>query len=80
MQIITLSDTKGIGDKVTASSYLELFKGRTMGFSSNTDALKANGMIIAGATRTSEPVSKAIDTAVTQVSEIIDGKAGADVE
>ena len=51
-----------------------------MGFSSNTDALKANGMIIAGATRTSEPVSKAIDTAVTQVSEIIDGKAGADVE
>ena len=80
VQIISLSDTKGIGDKVTASSYLELFKGRTMGFSSNTDALKANGMIIAGATRTSEPVSKAIDMAVTQVSEIIDGKAGADVE
>lgn len=80
VQIISLSDTKGIGDKVTASSYLELFKGKTMGFSSNTDALKANGMIIAGATRTSEPVSKAIDTAVTQVSEIIDGKAGADVE
>jgi len=80
VQIISLSDTKGIGDKVTDSSYLKLFKGRTMGFSTNTDALKANGMIIAGATRTSEPVSKAIDMAVTQVSEIIDGKAGADVE
>lgn len=80
VQIISLSDTKGIGDKVTKPEYLDLFAGKTVGFSSNTDALKANGMIIAGATRTSEPVAKAIDAAVTQVSEIIDGKAGADVE
>lgn len=76
VDIISLSDTKGIGDKVTASSYLELFKGKTAGFSGDSDALKKGGLIIAGATRTSEPVSKAVDTAVTQVGKIIDAKGG----
>lgn len=80
VQIISLSDTKGIGDKVTNPSYLDLFKGKTSGFSKKAEALKASGMIIAGATRTSEPVSKAIDAAVSQVSEIIDSEEGAKVE
>ena len=80
VQIISLSDTKGIGDKVTKQSYLDLFKGKTSGFSKESKALKASGMIIAGATRTSEPVSKAVDTAVSQVGAIIDSEEGAKVE
>lgn len=76
VDIVSLSDTKGIGDKVKASSYLELFKGKTSGFSANSDAMKQSGLIIAGATRTSEPVSKAVDTAVSEVTRIIDAKGG----
>lgn len=80
VQIISLSDTKGIGDKVTNPTYLDLFKGKTSGFSENNDTLKASGMIIAGATRTSEPLSKAIDAAVSEVGAIIDSEEGAKVE
>ena len=76
VQIVSLSDTKGIGDKVTDPSYLALFKGKIMGFAENSDSLKATGLIIAGATRTSEPVSKAVDTAVRQVNQIIDAEGG----
>ena len=80
VQIISLSDTKGIGDKVKESSYLGLFKGKTMGFASNSDGLKQNGLIIAGATRTSEPVSKAVDLALAEVNKIIDSEGGVNVD
>lgn len=71
VQIISISDTKGIGDKVAEKDYLDLYKGKQHGFSESTDALKKSGMIIAGATRTSEPVSLAIDKAVGQVAELV---------
>lgn len=60
VQIISLSDTKGIGDKVTNASHLSGFVGRKNGFN-------VSDMVIAGATRTSEPVAKAVNTALAQV-------------
>ena len=73
VKIISLSDTKGIGDKVTKNDFLDKFKEKTAGFSSNISEM--NDLIIAGATRTSEPVTKAVDIALAQVGKLIDGGA-----
>lgn len=73
VEIISLSDTKGIGDKVKNADFLDKFKGKTFGFSSNASDMSE--IIIAGATRTSEPVTKAVDTVLIQVSKLINGGA-----
>lgn len=68
VQIISLSETKGIGDKVTQSDFLDKFKNVSAGFSDNAATLSE--IVIAGATRTSEPVTKAVDTALKQVDAV----------
>lgn len=68
VQIISLSDTKGIGDKVMKPDHLAGFKGRKSGFD-------VSDMVIAGATRTSEPAAKAVNTALEQI-EIVVGNGG----
>lgn len=73
VKIVSLSDTKGIGDKVTKNDFLDKFKEKTVGFSSSVSGM--SDIIIAGATRTSEPVTKAVDTALMQVGNLIDGGA-----
>ena len=74
VQIISLSETKGIGDKVTKSDFLNQFDHLTAGFSE--DAATLSDLVIAGATRTSEPVTKAVDTALKQVA-VLAGETGA---
>lgn len=69
VQIISLKETKGIGDKVMQSDFLDAFKKRCSGFSD--DAAELKGLIIAGATRTSEPVTVAIDTALKQIDALL---------
>lgn len=71
VKIISLKETKGIGDKVTQDSFLDKFTGFSAGFSNDNAVLK--NIVISGATRTSEPVTKAIDTALVQVEELIYG-------
>lgn len=73
VEIVSLSDTKGIGDKVKQSDFLDKFKDKTSGFSSSASDM--NDIIIAGATRTSEPVTKAVDTALMQVGKLLNGGA-----
>ena len=73
VSIVSLKETKGIGDKVSNGEYLKKFEGKTRGFSSSYNELKKTGMIIAGATRTSEPVSKAIDIALEQIDIFLNG-------
>lgn len=68
VQILSLSETKGIGDKVTKSDFLDKFKNKTAGFSDDAAAL--SDIVIAGATRTSEPVTKAVDTALKQIAAL----------
>ena len=68
VQILSMSETKGIGDKVTKSDFLEKFKNNTAGFSEDAAAL--SDIVIAGATRTSEPVTKAVDTALKQIAAL----------
>ncbi len=74
VQIISLSETKGIGDKVTKSDFLDQFDHLTAGFSE--DAAMLSDLVIAGATRTSEPVTEAVDTALKQVA-VLAGETGA---
>lgn len=69
VQILSLSDTKGIGDKVMQSDFLDPFKKKRSGFSKDPNTVSE--LVIAGATRTSEPVTYAIDTALTQVSLLL---------
>ncbi len=71
VQIISLSDTKGIGDKVMLPEFLGKFAGKITGFSKSETEMK--DIIIAGATRTSKPVTMAVDTALEQVKTMIDG-------
>lgn len=73
VQIISLSETKGIGDKVTKSDFLDKFKNQKAGFSD--DAATLSDIVIAGATRTSEPVTKAVDTALKQIA-VLAGETG----
>ena len=73
VQIISLSDTKGIGDKVMLPEFLEKFAGKKSGFSKSESYMK--DIIIAGATRTSKPVTVAVDTALEQIKTMIDGGA-----
>ncbi len=73
VQIISLSDTKGIGDKVMLPGFLNKFAGKKSGFSKNESEMK--DIIIAGATRTSKPVTMAVDTALEQLKTMIDGGA-----
>jgi len=65
VQIISISDTKGIGDKVLRRDFLDKFTDKTYGFTQSEAALK--DIVIAGSTRTSEPVTKAVDTALEQI-------------
>lgn len=69
VQILSLSDTKGIGDKVMQSDFLDPFKKKRSGFSKDPNTV--SDLVIAGATRTSEPVTYAIDAALTQVSLLL---------
>ena len=46
VQILSLSETKGIGDKVTKSDFLDKFKNKTAGFSDDAAAL--SDIVIAG--------------------------------
>ena len=69
VQIISISDTKGIGDKVTKRDFLDKFTDKTYGFSQNSAELK--DIVIAGSTRTSEPVTKAVDTALEQIRALV---------
>ena len=73
VEIVSLSDTKGIGDKVKNNDFLDKFKDKTPGFSSSSSEM--SNIVIAGATRTSEPVTKAVDTALVQVAKLISGGA-----
>lgn len=73
VQIISLSDTKGIGDKVMQDSFLDKFQGKTTGFSDDESELK--NIVIAGATRTSKPVTAAVDTALKQIDDMVNGGA-----
>lgn len=66
VQIISLSETKGIGDKVMQKDFLDKFINKRSGFSD--DAATLSNLVIAGATRTSEPVAKAVDTALKQLN------------
>ena len=68
VQILSMSETKGIGDKVTKSDFLDKFKNKTAGFSEDAAAL--SDIVIAGATRTSEPVTKAVDMALKQIAAL----------
>ena len=72
VKIVSISDTKGTGDKVTKDSFLNKFKNKVNGFSKNASDMK--DIIIAGATRSSEPVTLAVDTALSQISLIINGE------
>lgn len=71
VQIISLKETKGIGDKVMQSDYLDKFRKRSDGFSDNPAEMKE--LVIAGATRTSEPVTIAVDTALRQIEALTKG-------
>ncbi len=68
VKVISLSETKGIGDKIRERTFLDKFKGRKEGFSQSTSELKS--IIISGATRTSEPVTIAIDNALAQIGKM----------
>lgn len=72
VRIISLKETKGIGDKVTESAFLSKFTGIKSGFSS--DAATMKDIVIAGATRTSEPVTKTVDTALAQIEALLAGE------
>ena len=69
--IKNLKETKGIGDKVTQDDFLDKFTGFSAGFSNDKAVLK--NIVISGATRTSEPVTKAIDAALLQLEELVYG-------
>lgn len=71
VKIVSLSDTKGIGDKVMNESFLNKFKNKVNGFSKNASDMK--DIVIAGATRTSEPVTYAVDTALSQINLLLNG-------
>lgn len=71
VQIISLSDTKGIGDKVTKRDFLDKFAGKKIGFTKDNSGL--SDLIIAGATKTSKPVTLAIDEALANISEMVKG-------
>lgn len=73
VQIISLSDTKGIGDKVTKRDFLDKFIGKKSGFSQNSADL--SDLIIAGATKTSKPVTMAIDEALVKIADMVKGGA-----
>ena len=72
LSIISLKDTKGIGDKVMLPDFLDKFKNKSPGFAGTEQGLKE--MVISGATRTSEPVTKAADTALKQIQKIVAGE------
>ena len=72
LSIISLKDTKGIGDKVMMPDFLDKFKNKSPGFADSEQGLKE--MVISGATRTSEPVTKAADTALKQIQKIVAGE------
>lgn len=77
VKIVSLSDTKGIGDKVMNENFLNKFKNKVNGFSKNASDMK--DIIIAGATRTSEPVTYAVDTALSQINILLNGGSESDV-
>lgn len=70
VQVLSLSETKGIGDKILQNDFLDPFKKKKGGFSDDPAAVSE--LVIAGATRTSEPVTYAIDTALKQVTFILE--------
>ncbi len=69
VKVISLSETKGIGDKIKERTFLDKFQGKKEGFSLSNAEMK--NIIISGATRTSEPVTKAIDGALKQLGVLI---------
>ncbi len=69
VEVISLKETKGIGDKILSADFLDKFKNKTSGFT--VDAAERKGYLIAGATRTSEPVTLAIDEALGGIMQVI---------
>ncbi len=70
VSVISLSETAGIGDQVTSEDFRGQFVGKMPGFSEN----HLSDYIISGATRTSEPVTVAIDTALRQIESLNKGE------
>ncbi len=75
IQIVSMSETSGIGTKITEQSYLDSFKGikgTVIGDKTSTDSNTV--ALISGATKSSKAFTKGINAALNVVSQIKGGE------
>ncbi|MBQ8758734.1 MAG: FMN-binding protein [Clostridia bacterium] len=73
VEIVSMSETSGIGTKAKEASFLNQFKNL------NEKAVKSEVDVISGATKTSQPVIDAVSASLAEVSKYI-AKNGGDVK
>ena len=69
VKIVSLSETSGIGTKVTEKDFLDKFSGKSSPIAGQVDT-------ISGATKSSKPVINAVDTALEQTAQYINANGG----